>query len=83
MFLTIFIRLGLQIFIPYTSNPTYCYIAYKDAQEGNPIHHQAILAHEQSPRDEDIQWATVVAFAKGPFSRWAIIAPYIDLGKYF
>ena len=38
MFLTGFFTNGLVIFNPFSTNPTYRYIAYKDAKEGNPVH---------------------------------------------
>ena len=38
MFLTGFFTNGLVIFNPFSTNPTYKYIAYKDAEEGNPVH---------------------------------------------
>ena len=41
-----FIRLGLQIFSPYTCNPTFFYVAYKDGEEGDQIH-LAIIRHEE------------------------------------
>ena len=51
MFVTGLIKLGLQIFGPNAKNPTLRYVAYKDAETGNPIH-QAILQQEERERQE-------------------------------
>ena len=67
MFLTGFIKSGLQIFGPNPKNPTLRYVAFKDAETGNPIH-QAILQHEECQRQEQIRQATGYALARGPFS---------------
>ena len=67
MFVTGFIKLGLQIFCPNAKNLTLRYVAYKDAKTGNPIH-QAILQQEERQRQEQIRKATGYALARGPFS---------------
>ena len=53
MFLTGFFTLRLAIFIPFSANPTYRYIAYKDAEEGDPMH-QAIKRYEEQQRQENL-----------------------------
>ena len=40
MFLTGFFTKDLLIFSPFSTNPTYMYMAYKNAEEGNPVHAQ-------------------------------------------
>ena len=67
MFVTGFIKSRLQIFGPNVKNPTLRYVAYKDAETGNPIH-QAILRQEEEQQQEQIRKATGYALARGPFS---------------
>ncbi|WP_208972665.1 hypothetical protein, partial [Escherichia coli] len=62
-----FINSGAHIFGANTRNIALRYVAYKDAEQGNPIH-QAILQREEIQRQEQIRRATGYALSRGPFS---------------
>ena len=63
MFLTEFFTSGLAIFNPYNTNPTFCYIAFKDAKEGNQVH-ALIRKEEDAQRQERIRLAFATAYTR-------------------
>ena len=58
MFLT-----GLSIFNPFNTNPTYRYIAYKDAKEGNPMHN-LIKKAKDAEQSKRLQMASVTTYSR-------------------
>ena len=50
MFLTGFFTKQLAIFNPFNTNPTFRYIAYKDVEEGNPVHDLIKKAQDVVPK---------------------------------
>ena len=61
IFLTKFFTDGLVIFSPFSKNPTYRYLAYKDVEEGNPIC-ALINKEEDAQRAEKLTMATTMAY---------------------
>ncbi|KAI5057986.1 hypothetical protein GOP47_0028001, partial [Adiantum capillus-veneris] len=57
IFVTGFFETGLAIFRPNARNPTLRYIAYKDAEDGDPVH-QLIKQQEESQKQEQIRRAS-------------------------
>ena len=53
--------LGLEIFNPFNTNPKFRYIAYKDVEEGNPVH--ALICKEEDVQQQEWLWmALAIAF---------------------
>ena len=65
MFLTGFFTNSLVIFNPFNTNPTYRYIAYKDAEAGDPMQ-RAILQAEHNNKQEDIWQASANVVSRVP-----------------
>ena len=65
MFLTGFFTKHLAIFNPFNTNPTFRYIAYKDAKEGNPVHN-LIKKAEDVKRAERLWMASVNSLQPSP-----------------
>ena len=63
IFVTSFFDTSLSIFGPHVQNPTLRYIAFKDVEEKDPIHHQAILQEEECHRKEEERQAKIHALA--------------------
>ena len=63
MFLIGFFTYVLAIFNPYSANPTYIYIAYKDAKEGNPVH-LMIKKAKDAQRSKRLRMATTTAYSR-------------------
>ena len=62
MFVIGFFTKGLVIFNPYHTNPTYRYISYKDAEEGNPIH-AMIKKAKDAQKAKRLRMATATAYS--------------------
>ena len=61
MFLTGFFTKHLATFNPFNTNPTFRYIAYKDAKEGNPMH-DLIKKAEDAEHAKRLRMASVTAY---------------------
>ena len=66
MFVIGFIDSGLSIFGPNVQNPALRYMAYKDAEEGDPVH-EAIKRQEEAIRREEVRKATGYALSHNSF----------------
>ena len=63
MFIIGFFEIGVSIFGPNVANPTLRYVAYKDAEYGDPVH-KDIWHLEESQKHEEACKATSYALGK-------------------
>ena len=63
MFLTSFFINSLVIFNPFNTNPRFHYIAYKDAEEGNPVH-ETLKKAEDAERAKRLRMARATAYSR-------------------
>ena len=66
MFVTGFFETSISIFGPNVANPTLRYVAYKDAEYGDP-EHEDIQRLEESQKHEETRKATSYALGKHTF----------------
>ena len=76
MFLTNFFTKHLAIFNPFNTNPTFRYIACKDAEEGNPVH-DLIKKAKNVERAERLRMASVTAYSRHQQKQKDTWAPFL------
>ena len=64
MFITLFFETGISIFGPNVANPTLRYVAYKDAEYGDPVH-EDIQRLKEAKQHEEACKVTSNALGKG------------------
>ena len=65
MFIIGFFEIGISISGPNLANPTLRYVAYKDAEYGDPIH-KDIQCLKEAKQHKEAYKATSYALGKGP-----------------